>query len=204
LESLRTQPSAVRLTWARDTGLETLETPTGGWRTWRQYRGILNRVPGDFYAGVWRLFEHTHGLIIGEKLERRNRLDSRVVLSDMTPGEKAFAMRIEHLLNKIPAPEYRHLNLEALTVLSSFTEQNPTLRIEDYLVMDVLIGHAVRLAFVERYPDQEAGYSEHKATAWSLFYELPPVTTSDCMIRALRYLLDYGADERAEPALQLG
>ena len=152
----------------------------------------MNRVPVDFYARVWRLFEHTRGLIIGEKLERRNRLDSRLILSDMTPGEKDFALRIEHLLNKIPSPEYRHLNLEALTALSSFAEQNPTLQIEDYLVLDVLIGHAVRLAYLDQHPGREATYSEHTAAAWRQFYDLPPVTTSEYMIKALHYLLDYG------------
>src|SRR5690606_35746959 len=190
-----------RLTWAQDTELEGLKPPPEGWFTWRQYRGVLNRVPANFYERVWKLFEHTQGLIIGEKLERRNRLDSPVVLSDMTPGEKEFALRIAHLLNKLSSPEYRQLNLEALTVLSSFAEQNPSLRVEGYLVLDVLIGHAVRLAYLDQHPEREAGYSDFKSDAWTLFYERPPVTTTEFMIKAFRYLLDYGAESQHEPAL---
>lgn len=201
LESLRARHPEERLTWAQDTELEGLKPPPEGWFTWRQYRGVLNRVPANFYERVWKLFEHTQGLIIGEKLERRNRLDSPVVLSDMTPGEKEFALRIEHLLNKLSSPEYRQLNLEALTVLSSFAEQNPSLRVEGYLVLDVLIGHAVRLAYLDQHPEREAGYSDFKSDAWTLFYERPPVTTTEFMIKAFRYLLDYGAESQHEPAL---
>jgi phosphorylase kinase alpha/beta subunit len=38
--------------------------------------------------------KHCKGLIIGDKLERRNRLDSQLILSEMTPGEKNFALRV--------------------------------------------------------------------------------------------------------------
>lgn len=72
---------------------------------------------------------------------------------------------IEHLLNKIPAPEYRQLNLEALRVLASIVEQNQSLYIDDYLVLDVVIGHAVRLAYLHRHPERETTYSEYKAAA---------------------------------------
>ncbi len=201
MESLRAQQPESRLTWAQDEELEALQAPPEGWFRWRQYRGILNRVPENLYARIWRLFEHTQGLIIGEKLERRNRLDSRVVLSDMTPGEKDFALRIEHLLNKLPSPEYRHLNLEALTVLSRFAEQNPSLKVDGYLVLDVLIGHAVRLAYIDKHPAREATYNEHKADAWTLFHARPPVATTEYMIKAFRYLLDYGTE--ATPELEL-
>ena len=192
LESLRAARSPETLTWSPDQRLEDLPTPPGGWHAWRQYRGILSRMPIDFYVGVWQLFQYTRGVVIGDKFERRNRLESRTVLSDMTPGETAFALRIEHLLNKIPAPEYRQLNLEALRVLSDLTRQNPTLRIDDYIVLDVLIGHAVRLAYLYRYPNRESSYNDHKADAWNAFYALPPISTTDYLAHAFRYLLDFG------------
>ena len=192
LESLRAARSPETLTWSPDQRLEDLPTPPGGWHAWRQYRGILSRMPIDFYVGVWQLFQYTRGVVIGDKFERRNRLESRTVLSDMTPGETAFALRIEHLLNKIPAPEYRQLNLEALRVLSDLTRQNPTLRIDDYIVLDVLIGHAVRLAYLYSYPNRESSYNDHKADAWNAFYALPPISTTDYLAHAFRYLLDFG------------
>jgi phosphorylase kinase alpha/beta subunit len=193
LESLHAEQAGATLTWSPDQALEALPTPPQGWHAWRQYSGILSRASGDFYSHVWQLFQYSRGLVIGDKFERRNRLESRTVLSDMTPGETAFALRIEHLLNKIPAPEYRQLNLEALTVLASITEQNSMLRIDDYIVLDVLIGHAVRLAYLHRHPDHEATYSEHKAAAWDAFYALPPISTTDYLAHAFLYLLNFGA-----------
>ena len=45
--------------------------------------------------------------MIGDKLERRNRMESAPLLAEMTPGETNFARNVEHLLAKIDAPEYR-------------------------------------------------------------------------------------------------
>lgn len=195
LESLHAPQGGEQLTWSPDAELEEIEMPEQGWHAWRQHRGILNRVPTDFYTNTWRLFQHTRGLVIGDKFERRNRLESRTILSDMTPGETAFALRIEHLLNKIPAPEYRQVNIEAITVLSNLTEQNPTLQVEDYIVFDVLIGHAVRLAYLHRHPEREENYSEYKSDAWLSFYALSPAASSNYLARAFRYLIDFGTTE---------
>src|SRR5690606_20935451 len=121
--------------------------------------------------------------------ERRNRMESALVLSDTTPGEKSFALWLEHLLNKIGAAEYRQLNIECLRVLGSFFRQNPTFEIEDPFVLDALIGHAVRLAYLEQRPDREGVYNEYKAEAWASFYASPPVRTSSFLVSALRSLL---------------
>lgn len=190
LEALHGAHEGASLSWAPDERLETLPTPPQGWHEWRRYNGILSRVPQDFYLRTWQLFRHTHGLIIGDKFERRNRLDSRLILSDMTPGEATFALRIEHLLNKIPAPEYRQVNVEALTVLADLTAQNPQLQVNDTIVLDVLIGHAVRLAYLSHYPARESDYSDFKAEAWNAFYALPPISTTDYLAQAFQYLLE--------------
>jgi phosphorylase kinase alpha/beta subunit len=194
LEQLHAQVTRDDLDWSQDLGFETLRTPSEGWLAWRQHRGIIDRRPAHFYADVWNIFRHAPALIIGEKLERRNRIDSSVVLSDMTPGEKAFALWLEHLLNKIAAAEYRQLNIESLSVLASFFRQNPTLRIDDACVLDALIGHAVRLAYLESHADREATYNDYKADAWAAFYASPPLRTSLFLVTALRSLL------RFEPA----
>jgi phosphorylase kinase alpha/beta subunit len=94
-------------------GEEKLQVEVGySWHRKRQIAGTINRVPKDFYPRVWQVLNHAKGLIIGDKLERRNRLDSQLLLSEITPGEKNFALQVEHLLNKIQAPEYRQVNIE--------------------------------------------------------------------------------------------
>jgi len=190
LEALQAQQGTSTFTWSPDQALEALPTPPQGWHEWRRFHGILSRVPGDFYEQVWQLFRHSHGLVIGDKFERRNRLDSRTILSDMTPGETAFALRVEHLLSKIPAPEYRQVNFEALLLLSDLARQNPTLYIDDTIVLDVLIGHAVRLAYLQRHPTHEERYADHKAAAWNAFYALPPIVSTDYLARAFRFLIE--------------
>ncbi len=192
LEQLHAQASPGQLDWKQDLGLEKLRTPQGGWLAWRQHSGIIDRRPKNFYADVWNIFRHAPSLIIGEKLERRNRMDSSVVLSDTTPREKSFALWLDHLLNKIPAAEYRQLNIESLSVLASFFRQNPTLEVQDACALDALIGHAVRLAYLEQRPDREATYTEHKAEAWTAFYASPPQRTSSFLVAALRSLLTLG------------
>src|SRR5690606_8991717 len=111
---------------------------------------------------------------IGDHMERRNRLDSAVVLSDMTPGERAFALRIEYLLNKVHAPEYRQLNIEALEALASFFKQNPSLVLDDALSLDALLGHAVMRSHLAKHPEHEGCYADHKARAWDEFYASAP------------------------------
>jgi hypothetical protein len=82
--------------------------------------GALGRVPRDFYAGVWELLHHCRGIVIGDKLEKRNRLESAPLLSEKTAGERNFASLVEHLLSKIEAPEYRQLCTETLITLIAF------------------------------------------------------------------------------------
>ncbi len=197
LEQLHAHAVRGDLDWKPDLGLEKLRTPREGWLAWRQHRGIIDRRPPHFYLDVWNIFRHTHALVIGEKLERRNRMNSSVVLSDMTPGEKAFALWLEHLLNRIGAAEYRQLNIEALSVLASFFRQNPSLQIEDACVLDALIGHAVRLAYLEQHADREASYNDHKADAWAAFYASAPARTSTFVVAALRSLLRFNGDSAA-------
>ncbi len=172
---------------------ETEETPAvGSWVRKRQLDGAAGRVPKNFYPNVWRVMKHSKGLVIGDKLERRNRLDSQPLISEMTPGEKNFALRIEHLLNKIEAPEYRQVNIEALMELAAILERNPDLQIEEYIVFDVLIGHAVRLAWLERFPEKADQYDEYKAAAWRAFYNTSPTECAGHIVKAFRFLTQAG------------
>jgi phosphorylase kinase alpha/beta subunit len=192
-ESLHLQQPQQAIQWVLDAQQEDAKPPAGSWMRQRELDGTLNRVPKNFYQNVWTVLEHCRGLVIGDKLERRNRLDSGWLLAEMTPGEKNFALQVEHLLNKIEAPTYRQVCIEALIELAALTERNPELHVADYLVLDVLIGHAVRLAWVDRHSDQEQAYAERKAQAWQQFYEMSPYACASYIVRAFQFLLEMGA-----------
>jgi phosphorylase kinase alpha/beta subunit len=199
-ESLHLSQSQDRIEWVVNTINNSAETPPQGWLNQRKRDGAIVRVDRDFYPSIWRLLEHCKGLVIGDKLERRNRLDSEIILSEMTPGEKNFALRIEHLLNKVTAPEYRQLNIEALVALSALSERNPDLNVEEYIVLDVLIGHAVRLAWLDRdvvkqgVEDLESAafspenYDKYKSRAWANFYQTSPAICASCIVKSLQFL----------------
>ncbi len=189
-ESLHTNHEEVA--WTPEPG-RIVTPPTGGWFKKREREGTLNRVPRGFYTKVWLLLKHCRGLIIGDKLERRNRLDSDLILSQMTPGEGDFALWVEHLLNKIVAPQYRQVNIEALMTLSALVERNPSLHIADYIVLDVLIGHAVRLAWLDSQGLSDH-YEDHKARAWRAFYESAPPPVSASIVAALQFLMTLGQE----------
>jgi len=190
LEQLNAEAATPsELGWQQDLGLERLEAPSGGWLAWRQHQGVLDRRPPEFYARVWEIFHHAPGLVIGSKWDKRSRLESNVVLSDMTPGEKSFALLIEHMLNHAPSAEYRQLTVETLNALASFCQQNPSLKIDEPLVVDTMIGHAVHQAYLDQHPEHEANYAEHKSDAWEAYYARSPAETTLFLVSALRNLL---------------
>ena len=167
------------------------ERPSGSdWLQHRMRLGSLQQVPKEFYAGIWSLLHHCRGLLIGDKLERRNRLTSALVL-EKTPGERNFAIQVEHLLNRIEAAEYRQLCTESLLSLMAFTTTNPDMRFEDDIALDVVIGHAVRVGWQSTHPQQDIGtYSQHKAAAWEQFYKASPAQCRQWQIEALRELAE--------------
>ena len=167
------------------------ERPSGSdWLQHRMRLGSLQQVPKEFYAGIWSLLHHCRGLVIGDKLERRNRLTSALVL-EKTPGERNFAIQVEHLLSRIEAAEYRQLCTESLLSLMAFTMTNPDMRFEDDIALDVVIGHAVRVGWQSTYPEQDTGdYSQHKAAAWEQFYLASPAQCRRWQIKALKELAE--------------
>lgn len=197
-ESLHLKVQDQEIDWIVPT--ETDQETDQDWLRMRQREGARGTIPRDFYRNVWQVLNHCKGLVIGDKLERRNRLDSELLISEMTPGETNFALRVEHLINKIQAPEYRQVNIEALMELAAIAQKNPDFKIEEYLVLDVLIGHAVRLAWLQKHPGHALSYDEHKASAWSAFYKSSPYDCANAIAGALKFLTNLGqADlEQAE------
>ncbi len=190
-----------RVRWEVPDPLE--ELPRGScWLQHRMRLGALQRVPRNFYAGIWDLLHHCCGIVIGDKLERRNRLESGPLLSEKTPGERNFASLVEQLLGKIEAPEYRQLCTEALLTLIAFVTANPQVQVDDDLALDVVIGHAVRVGWQECNPEVSAAdYGLHKGDAWDLFYRSSPAQCRRWQLLALQQLTDGDADASgADPA----
>ena len=179
-----------RVRWEVPDPLE--ELPRGScWLQHRMRLGALQRVPRNFHAGIWDLLHHCRGIVIGDKLERRNRLESGPLLSEKTPGERNFASLVEQLLGKIEAPEYRQLCTETLLTLIAFVTANPQVQFDDDLALDVVIGHAVRVGWQERNPQVSAAdYGLHKGDAWDLFYRSSPAECRRWQLLALQQLTD--------------
>lgn len=169
-------------------------TESSNWHEWRSVQGNLGRYSEGFFEGVWDIVNQTHGLVIGDQWNPKLRLDHRLC-ADMTRGEKLFRDHVTHILNKMPAPDSLQLYNEALQVLMVIMWKNPALRIADTLYLDVLIGHAVRLAWEQRHPQEAADYDQHRADAWSEFYLSPPSAVANHVMTALAYLLNSNTKE---------
>lgn len=187
-ESLKVKLPNRAIDWVVLVDKAEIEPSAQDWWRKRQLDGALNRVPKDFYPSVWKVLHHCKGLVIGDKLERRNRLESEFLTTEMTAGEKNFALKIEHLLNKMQAPEYRQVNVEALMELAAIAERNPDFKVEEYIVMDVLVGHAVRLAWLDKHPEHRDRYDEFKGSAWRSFYETSPYDCASYVAKAMQFL----------------
>ncbi len=164
-----------------------LRAEHGGWTGWREMTGVIVRLPESFHASVWNLLQHCAGLVIGDQLDPGNRLDSLLVRADTTPGEHSFALQVEELLERIHAPAYRQLCVEALQALSEIARANPGLRLHETLVLDVLIGHAVALGW--RQDGGSGAYNEQVAQAWDAFYERPPHAVANLVMGAVALLM---------------
>jgi hypothetical protein len=159
------------------------------WEEWRRLRGIANARPVDFYQQLWNFLHITPGLVIADRHRPENRLDSKTLLASTTAGEVAFALIIEERLNRITAPEYRQLTIEALAFLGSIYEQQSNFRLADDMVVDVLIGHAVRLRWQRFNKCSDTEYREQKSQAWKHIYRQPPHIVANALKEAFSFLL---------------
>ncbi len=159
------------------------------WYEWREQQGSVGRENKAFYAGVWDILHHCKGLMIGDKLDSKNRLDSENTLSQMTAGEQSFKLHVNHLLNKIQAPVYRQLTVEALKAIGSIFRENSSLHIDDTLLTDTLISHAVRINWLQFHSESKENYEECVSLAWQAFYRAPPHQVANGILDALIHLL---------------
>ena len=166
------------------------------WAYWRQHLGMIGGLSSIFYKDIWYLLQQCNALVIGDKYNVQNRIGSEFTF-DSTAGEQSFALRIDALLQSIDAPDYRQLNIEAIESLSRVFRQSPQLHVDNDLILDVLIGHAVRIAWEKQHGC--GNYDEQRGQAWEAFYRLSPRETDKAFIEAFMYLL-VGEDFHHEPA----
>ncbi len=188
LHMASSEDGLARITFTSESDPKLAEFDTG-WTAWRKVNGAVPRLSRKFFSDVWQDMGQCAGLVIGDRLESHNRLDSKIVRSDMTAGEKNFARLIEDKLNHIHAPEYRQLVIEALQVLSRILRANPALHLGSYVVMDVLIGHAVRKHWEKQHATAQGNYGEQGALAWNQFYEASPHQVANAIVAAFEYLV---------------
>lgn len=177
LDSLKTMP------------FETDLSEFGDWAQWRQHSGMIGRLSPSFYEEIWNLLQQCNGLVIGEKYSLQSRIGSEDTL-DSTAGERSFALRIDELLQGIHAPDYRQLNIELIESLARLFKQNPEFRVDNDLILDVLIGHAVRINWEKENTPQQ--YDEERGQAWEAFYRLSPYEADEVFIEAFMHLLAAG------------
>lgn len=192
-ESLHVKAGKLNIDWGLSILQESQdqnEESAVDWAQHRQVEGALNRVPNMFYQQVWMLLNQSSGIVIGNRYDQTNRLDHVTLANEMTPGETNFALRVENLLNKLPSPKYRQLTVEALIEISKLVTHHSALEFSNPLVMDVIIGHAVRLRWWDIYPERVAHYEEDKSVSWQSFYQTSPIVCSRYYLMALRFLIE--------------
>jgi len=157
------------------------------WHHWRKINGSIGRYPDGFYEGVWDLVNQTAGLIIGDQWNPKRRLDHSLS-ANMTRGEILFQDMVDHLLNKTPVPEVRRLYYEALMVLGLIMKANPDMHTEDSLFLDVILGHAVRLLWLDQPGNEAINYQDNREQAWQAFYYSKPHEVANAIVEAFRFL----------------
>jgi phosphorylase kinase alpha/beta subunit len=66
----------------------------------------------------------------------------------------------------------------------------------------VLIGHAVRIAWLEEQPDRAGQYDAQKEAAWSAFYGRSPKDCALYTAKALQFLVEVAEAAEAEAAAE--
>lgn len=72
--------------------------PEPGWADWREHLGAVMPVGGDFARRVWHALARCRGIVFPQG----GRLDSALVRSDHSDGERAFALQLLFLISQEP------------------------------------------------------------------------------------------------------
>lgn len=168
------------------------------WYYWREMQGSIGRENDAFFACVWQILHQCKGLVIGDRLNSKRRLDSETILAHMTMGEQSFKLHVNHLLNKIQFAVHRQLTVEALFAINLLLRDNSDTYIDDTLSTDSLIELAVNTAWLKSRGKAGDNKESGEDMAWHYFYHLPPHQAANYCQEALMQLLD----TRNAPPLQ--
>ena len=156
------------------------------WALWREEVAMIGATPITLYTEIWHILQQCNGLVIGDKYSTQNRIGSELTL-ESTAGERSFELKIDTLLQSIEVPAYRQLNIELIESLIKVLAHAPQLKVEDDLILDILIGYAVRIAWNKQHDN--ANYDEQKGQAWDAFYKLSYTHTQESFVEAFKYLI---------------
>jgi phosphorylase kinase alpha/beta subunit len=156
------------------------------WALWREKVARIGTLSESFYQDIWNILKQCKGIVIGDKYSTQSRIGSELTL-ETTVGERSFELKIDSLLQSIAIPVYKKLNIELIETLVELFLANPKLYIQNDLVLDVLIGHAVRISWMKKNIEKE--YDECKGEAWSDFYKLSVQEVEENFIEAFSFLM---------------
>ena len=156
------------------------------WALWREKVARIGTLSETFYEDIWNILKQCKGLVIGDKYSTQSRIGSELTL-ETTIGERSFELKIDALLQSIAIPAYKKLNIELIETLVELFLANPKLYIQNDLVLDVLIGHAVRISWMKENTQKE--YYECKGEAWSAFYKLSVDEVQENFVEAFSFLM---------------
>lgn len=98
-------------------------------------------MPINFYARVWHVLRKTPGgIIVAGKA-----IPQEPTLKHMTLSELNFALLVESMLHNIEHPEYIHIVIELLCVVSTILNRNPELAFRGSLDVDKTVASAFRM-----------------------------------------------------------
>ncbi|KAI9144684.1 glycosyl hydrolases family 15-domain-containing protein [Paraphysoderma sedebokerense] len=118
----------------------TLFSPDARWLRKRKNDGALNRVPQKFYPRVWRVLESSNGIQVYNVLLPRN-----PTVSESTPEEFNFAIRVEATLDVIRDPAERVIAAETLMVIHKLLEVNHGVKIGQTIDLMKLVTNAMTI-----------------------------------------------------------
>lgn len=171
---------------------------TSDWYMWRDLHGLLPRLNDEFYQGLWQLLEKSHGIIVGNRFDSRTRMASEIVLNMVTSGESQFAHLFEVMISRIDSPSYRQMTVEAIQALIEYVQVNPEIKFQNYLIIEVILGHAVRLNWLEKETSDPGLYNQNKGKAWHHFYLETPERVAEMIQQSVNFLIETGLTEHDE------
>ena len=156
------------------------------WSVWREKVARIGTLSETFYEDIWYILQQCKGLVIGDKYSTQSRLGRELTL-ESTVGERSFELKVDSLFQGIAIPIYKKLNMELIESLIKLFKANPLLCIANDIILDIVIGHAVRIAWMKNHANTK--YEEQKGEAWSAFYKLSVQKTHESFIEAFHFLI---------------